>query len=210
MKKNTLVFLFFLVKNLCFAQNFVVEAELMNVFYAGIDNPFHLAVENVPSEDLEVKTLEGTIRKVKPDSNAFIINTKKKGKIILDIYQKGEKIEEKVYRVKRIPDPYPFIIPARRSQIGSGNFKSATGLRAYFENFDFDAKCPIVSFDFTYLAHRANPIRLVNIGGDFSPEILGYVKKSKPRDTFYFDDIKCKCDGEDINRNIGSMVFVIQ
>jgi hypothetical protein len=98
----------------------------------------------------------------------------------------------------------------KSKQMGNGEFKAQTFVDAVLENFDFEARCEIVGFEFTYLPKRQDPIVRTNGGKRFSGDVSEQVNKARPGDTFFFDDIKCKCPGDPAARNIGGLAFKIK
>ena len=78
------------------------------------------------------------------------------------------------------------------------------------QNFDFDAKCDVVGFEMTYLPKRQDPITAQNGGARWSGQVGDMVQNAKPGDSYFFDDIKCKCPGDVAARNIGGLAFKIK
>jgi hypothetical protein len=64
-----------------------------------------------------------------------------------------KKIGEKPFRVKRIPDPVPKFAGKRPndSSVNANAMKIATGVRAEMENFDFDVKVSVKSFNMVFI-----------------------------------------------------------
>ena len=94
--------------------------------------------------------------------------------------------------------------------MGNGEFKAQGGISAVLENFDFDAKCDMVGFEFTYYPKRQDPIVVSNSGARWGGQAADMVNKAKPGDAYFFDDIKCKCPGDIAARNIGSIAIKIR
>ena len=94
--------------------------------------------------------------------------------------------------------------------MGNGELNAQGSISAVLENFDFDARCDVVGFEVTYLAKRQDPFTMFNSGGRFNNEVSDFVKKAKPGDVYFFDEIKCRCPGDATARNLGSLVFRIR
>jgi len=115
------------------------------------------------------------------------------------------------YRVKRIPDPVPLLgAQPQKGNIANGTFKAQGGVAAILQNFDFEAKCDVVGFEMTYLPKRQDPITKTNSGARWSGDVGDLIQRAKPGDAYFFDDVKCKCPGDAVARNIGGLAFKIK
>lgn len=190
-----------------------VSASKMNVFYIGVDNPVEVSAAGVPSNQIKVSMSGAGGGSIKPDgSGAYVVNVKKptkKGEFAnIDVSAPGLS-DSKQFRVKRIPDPVPKLSKSRGGAMGSGEFKIQPGVFPVLENFDFDAKCDIVGFRLVRVPKRQDPQVSDNRGGRYTGESQGLVKKAKPTDKYFFENIKCRCPGDPAPRDIGTMVFNI-
>ena len=116
----------------------------------------------------------------------------------------------KVFRVKRFPTPVPKLNTKSGGVISPGELKSVQGVLPVLENFDFEAKCNIVGFRMVRVAPRSDAEPVPNQGGRFKGPAAGILKKAKPGDRYFFEDIKCKCPGDKGPRDIGSMSFLVR
>jgi gliding motility-associated protein GldM len=134
----------------------VVSPTKMNVFYRGLDNPVEISVPGVAQEDLDVsitgghslrKTDEGWVVKPGQGSEAKIA--------VSATMPDGSKqrIGEKEFRVKRIPDPVPVFAGKRPSDntVGQNDAKIAAGIRAEMENFDFEVEVRVTEFTMVFI-----------------------------------------------------------
>ena len=186
-----------------------VQLDKMNVFYIGVENPISVSAAGVSSNDLKVSA-SGVAVASKGGGHYVVTATTPSNDASVTVSAPGVSQTFK-YRVKRIPDPTPMLGAKHRSkQMGNGEFKAQGFVDAVLENFDFEARCEIVGFEFTYLPKRQDPIVRTNGGKRFSGDVSEQVNKAKPGDTFFFDDIKCKCPGDPAARNIGGLAFKIK
>jgi hypothetical protein len=121
-----------------------------------------------------------------------------------------QRIGEKDFRVKRIPDPVARLSKKAGGTMGNGEFKAQGGVGAFLDNFDFDAKCSIQGYNLVYVAKRQDPVEAVNRGGRYTDKSKRLVMKAKPGDIYYFDNVKARCPGDKVGRPINSMVFKIK
>lgn len=186
-----------------------VQLDKMNVFYIGVENPISVSAAGVSSNDLKV-TASGVNVANKGGGHFIVTATTPNNDASITVAAPGVSQTFK-YRVKRIPDPVPMLGAKHKSkQMGNGEFKAQSFVDAVLESFDFDARCEVVGFEFTYLPKRQDPISRTNGGKRFSGDVSELVGKAKPGDTYFFDDIKCKCPGDAAARNIGGLAFKIK
>lgn len=185
-----------------------VSLDKMNVFYIGVENPVSVSAAGVSSNDVRV-TASG-VSVASKGGGHYIVTATTPGEASLTVSGGGASSTFK-YRVKRIPDPVPMLGAKHRSKsMGNGEFKAQGGIAAILENFDFEAKCDIVGFETTYLPKRQDPISKTNGGARWNSEVGAMIEKAKPGDSYFFDDIKCKCPGDIAARNIGGLAFKIR
>jgi len=184
-----------------------VSLDKMNVFYIGVDNPISVSAAGVSSNEVRVSASGVTANA--QGGGKFMVRATTPGEAKLTVSGGGAS-QTFNYRVKRIPDPAPRLGKYKGGQLGNGEFKAQGGISAVLENFDFDAKCDMVGFEFTYYPKRQDPIVVSNSGARWGGQAADMVNKAKPGDAYFFDDIKCKCPGDIAARNIGSIAIKIR
>lgn len=186
-----------------------VQLDKMNVFYIGVENPISVSAAGVSSNDLKVS---GNLVNLSNKGGGHYIVTANTPTNDASITVSAPGVSQTFkYRVKRIPDPVPMLGAKHKSkQMGNGEFKAQSFVDGVLESFDFDARCEVVGYEFTYLPKRQDPIGRQNGGKRFNSEVAELVNKAKPGDTYFFDDIKCKCPGDAAARNIGGLAFKIK
>ncbi len=185
-----------------------VSADKMNVFYIGVDNPITVAAAGVASGDVRV-SITGSARKKSGNNTNLIVEGTSQGDAKVVVTANGQNLGSFDFRVKRIPDPVPMVGTSDGGTIRSNEFKAQAGLYALLKNFDFEAKCNIVGYELVYVPQRADAVRSVNGGGNFTTQSRALVSRAKPGDSYFMQNIKAKCPGDDVSRPIGSMVFSI-
>ena len=135
----------------------VVSPTKMNVFYRGLPNPVEISVPGVDSEKLSVSCSGGHSLK-KEGRDGWVMRPGKSKEAIISVTAEmpdgsRKKIGEKPFRVKRIPDPVPKFAGKRPndSSVNANDMKIAGGVRAEMENFDFDVKVSVKSFNMVFI-----------------------------------------------------------
>ena len=121
----------------------------------------------------------------------------------------GGKASDFPMRVKRIPDPVPTLGgKLRGGNAQPGTLKAQTGIVPLLDNFDFEARFNVESYDMVF-ASKGEIYRASAAGPLFSPQMLTFLGRAKPKDVIYLEEIKVR--GPDgTPRKIGQIVFTVQ
>ncbi len=186
----------------------------MNVFYIGVDNPVEISAAGVNSNTMQASMSgagDGSIRKA--SDGTFIVEvktpTRKDEFAKVNVSADGLNVS-KNFRVKRIPDPIPKLSKSKGGVMSSGEFRQQVGIYPVLENFDFEAECSIEEFRLVRVPKRDDVQLSINRGGRYTSESKSLIAKARATDTYYFEDIKCKCPGDSRLRDLGLMVFKIR
>jgi gliding motility-associated protein GldM len=188
-----------------------VSLDKMNVFYIGVTNPVSVSAAGVSSNDVVVTGTGAGINLSKKGGGKYDVTVTTPGEAVLTVSGGGAK-QSFTYRVKRIPDPIPLLGAKHKSKtMGNGEFKAQSGIAAVLENFDFEARCEIVGFEATYLKKRQDPSPPIQNGGArFNDRVQGMVGQAGPGDAYFFDNIRAKCPGDAVGRDLGGLSFKIK
>jgi len=155
--------------------NVVISPTKMNVFYEGVDNPVEISAPGIPSENLKVAINNARIAKQQGD---YVVrpNPGSAGKdavisVSADLDGKTQRLGNKVFRVKRVPDPVAKVNNQRGGAIPKALLVAQMGIAADMENFEFDLKFKITKFS-------------------VSTTIGGYVRNFDSSSTFFTDEQK--------------------
>jgi GldM C-terminal domain/GldM N-terminal domain len=182
-----------------------VAATKMNVFYIGIDNPVSVSAPGVSLKDISVSAPGLNFIPIGKDGE-YKVNPKTAGKIKVSVNKKGgATLGGMEFRVKSLPTPVAKILGKNGGSVQVGLLKAVDKVDAVMENFDFELKVTIASFDLT-----------MNIKGDLKTEtsksnmltaamksmLNGVAKGTK----VYFENCKVTMpNGE--KRSLGTLAF---
>lgn len=175
----------------------IVNADKMNVFYNGIDNPVSVSVPGVPADKIKVSLSgAGTITSSgAPGKYIVRVRSGTETNVEVDYTDNNGKLVELAgyrFRIKRAPDPVCYV--GNIKAIGSmtrAEFQTCSGVFARMENFDFDLRYTVASFelstysDSAYVTHKAN-------GPAFTAEMKSQMHKGKTGDRFYIERVTVK------------------
>ncbi len=134
-----------------------VSLDKMNVFYIGVDNPVTIAAAGVAPSDILPSMSGGTLSKGSgPGQYTVRVSGGSEASIAI-----GAKVNEKStpmgsfkFRIKRVPDPVAYFSGKKGDdKLTKGELLAAPGVIAKLENFDFDLKFDVISFDISMAAN---------------------------------------------------------
>jgi len=166
-----------------------VMLDKMNVFYIGLDNP------------VTISSGTGADRtKVSADGGGIQINETAPGKYNVRVTTVGQSaitiIADKKtttynFRVKRVPDPIATIGGKITSgKVKKGELAVQQGIVAVLQNFDFEAKFTVQSFDYIFIPKGEDLSSGTATGPAFPGRLVDQIKNCKPKDVFQFEIIK--------------------
>lgn len=178
-----------------------IAPTLMNVLYAGIDNPINIAVPGVASEHLQVSMSNGTLTR---KGNLWVARPAKVGtEAVISVSAKGtngvvSRIAEQKLRVRALPDPLPFIEyqdangATKRFKGGSLSKKdllSAKGIQAAIDDDILEVSYSVVRFQLTFFDQMGNAIPEVSNGDRFSERQINSIRSLSRGKRFYISEV---------------------
>lgn len=178
-----------------------VSATNMNVLYAGIDNPISIAVPGIPMSKINASMTNGSLtrsgdkwiaRPGKVGSDAEIVVT-------AQLESANQRISATKFRVRRLPDPTPFI-PFNGASgqerykgdtpISKASLMSASGLGAAIDDGILDTPFKVISFETVSFDSMNNAIPEVSDGPNFSSRQRESFRRLSRGKRFYISRIK--------------------
>jgi gliding motility-associated protein GldM len=191
-----------------------LQLDKMNVFYIGVPNPITVTAAGYSLEDVSISIPGATLTstgKGKYDvtvTTAGTVNAAINAKTAQGVKQVGGM----PVRVKRIPDPVAKVANKMGGGIPANIFRAQLGIAAILENFDFDAKFTVTSFDFAYQKRRQDYQMAGSTTGAYfakNPEIDKYMKIATPGDRVWIENIRA-VGPDKTQRMLNSISFLLQ
>ena len=171
----------------------VVSPTAMNVFYRGLDNPVEVSVPGVPTDKLQVSISNASKSggngafQVKPGKGQDCIVS-----VSAEINGKNTSFGKKEFRVKNVPDPKPYFGGKTGSDvINKRELLAAAGVIAKMENFQFDLRFNIISYQVSATI-RGNVAEKECRGPQLSSDAKKIINELKPGQKVYIEKIKAK------------------
>ncbi|MBR1882042.1 MAG: gliding motility protein GldM [Muribaculaceae bacterium] len=197
-----------------------VSATMMNVFYAGINNPVSIAVPGVPESSISATMTNGSLTR---SGDGWIAKPTQVGavcEITVTAEMDGQRMNVGTtkFRVRKLPDPTPFITyndakgnPARYKggrPFPKASILAATGLDAAIDDDMLNIDYKVVSFETVFFDQMGNAIPEISAGAHFSERQKNAIRRLQHGKRFYIT--KVKATGPDgITRDISPMEVIL-
>jgi len=187
----------------------VVSPTKMNVFYIGVDNPVEISVPGVPADKIKPSMAGGTLSGGK---GKYTVKVSKGPEVTInvsaDLNGKNTSMGTFKFRVKPVPDPVAYFAGKKATDvINKSQLLAAQGVIANMENFDFDLKFQVISFDLSMTINGAE-VTVKSAGNALSAEQKTYLSKAKTGGKVYIENVKVKGPDGSI-RTIGGISLKI-
>ena len=157
-----------------------VSADMMNVLYAGYDNPMSISVPGVPLSDISATMTSGMLTKTAP--GRFTAKPDKPGQTArISVYssQWGTRqlMAEYDFRIRKLPEPAPFIDITsekgttdrfRGGGIQKNSLTAADGIGAAIDDGILDVPFKVLSFETVFFDRSGNAVPMASEGSRFS------------------------------------------
>lgn len=182
-----------------------ISPTMMNVLYAGIDNPISISAPGIPMSALSASITNGSLTR---NGDTWVARSSSVGQeavISVSANMEGRTVNlgAMTFRVRKLPDPLAFI-PIRD---GSGNvvhysgsprriskaaLMSASGIGAALDDGILNITYQVVSFSTVVFDSMGNAIPENSAGASFSARQIEQFKRMKAGKTFFISNIKAK------------------
>lgn len=194
-----------------------ISPTMMNVLYAGINNPISISVPGIPMNAITATMTNGTLTR---NGDTWVAHPGKVGteaviSVSAQLDGRTQNVGSMTFRVRKLPDPTVYL-PVKGADGNTVHYKgspkriskamlmSAEGLGAAIDDDILNVSYSVVSFKTVVFDQMGNAIPEVSDGSRFSGRQREQFKRLKPGRTFFISDVKAK--GPDgITRDISPM-----
>lgn len=174
-----------------------MQLDKMNVFYIGVPNPITVTAAGYSLEDVSISIPNATVTPGAAKGQ-YVVTVSQGPEVTATINAKTARGMASVggmkVRVKRIPDPIAKVANKTGGGLPANAFRAQQGVAAVLENFDFDAKFEVTSFEFSYLQRRKDYQGPFAVKGAYfrgAAEVIKYVQSmAAPGDRVYIENIR--------------------
>nr|6EY5_A Chain A, T9SS component cytoplasmic membrane protein PorM [Porphyromonas gingivalis]6EY5_B Chain B, T9SS component cytoplasmic membrane protein PorM [Porphyromonas gingivalis] len=196
-----------------------VAPTMMNVLYAGIDNPINIAVPGVAQQNVSATINNGTLTR---RGNLWIARPTKVGSeaIISVTAQSGGRtiqMAKTTLRVRALPDPLPYIEYKdvqgntkrfKGGRLGKREILAAGGIKAALDDDLLEVNYTVVKFQLVFYDSMGNSIPEVSDGASFSERQKRQIQNLGKGKRFYVTEVIAR--GPDgIERKIPAIEVIV-
>ena len=194
-----------------------ISPTMMNVLYAGINNPISISVPGIPMNAVNATMTNGTLTR---NGDTWIAHPGKVGteaviSVSAQLEGRTQQVGSMTFRVRKLPDPTVYL-PVKGADGNTVHYKGsprriskamlmgAEGLGAAIDDDILNVTYSVVSFTTAFVYQMGNFIPEVSDGSRFSARQREQFKRLKPGKSFFITNVKAK--GPDgITRDISPM-----
>lgn len=197
-----------------------VSATMMNVLYAGINNPISIAVPGVPANSISASMSNGSL--VRSGTGWIAHPTKVGAEAVITVTAEmdGQRmtVGSTTFRVRKLPDPMPYIAyndakgnPVRYK--GGRPFSKtlllqAKGLSAAIDDDMLNIAYRVLSFETVFFDSMGNAIPEMSSGDNFSERQRTAMRRLQRGKRFYISHVKA-IGPDGIQRDLAPMEVIV-
>ncbi len=179
-----------------------VSATMMNVLYAGIDNPVSISVPGIPTGSVAATMTNGSLSR---RGDAWIARPGKIGQeavvtVTAEIDGRRTSVARQAFRVRRLPDPTAYITCVDRQgnaqhykggrPVAKAALLGADGLEAAIDDGLVDTKFTVQGFQTIFFDSMGNAMPENSAGAKFSDRQRKQIQRLSRGKRFYITSIK--------------------
>ena len=178
-----------------------VSADLMNMLYAGYDNPLSVSVPGVPLNKVQATMTNGTLRQTAP--GRYIARPAQIGQdatVTVTSTNTGrpQQMGQYTFRVRKLPDPTPYISmkdehgnPTRYKGGGlpKAQLIAAQQIGAAIDDGILDIAFRVQSFETVFFDNMGNAVPMASEGAQFSARQRDTFRKLSRNRRFYISRV---------------------
>ena len=193
-----------------------VSPNKMNVFYIGPQNPVTVSVSGFGSKHTR-PSLSGVNGTIKPDprkSGDYLVTVNSRGICSIAVQAeispgKWKTMGTKEFRVKKTPPPVAeFMGISSDGKLSPGRIRVGRGLRAEQEDFIFNMKYRVTSFDLSIEISPGVYQTLPSSSGALTQKMMDYLKTVRRGQRIFFENVKAKSENTEEESIPGVIITV--
>mgnify|MGYP004511037929 FL=1 len=199
------------------APSATVSADLMNVLYAGYDNPISVSIPGVPLNAVQASMSGGSFRSI--GMGKYIARPSAVGSdVTINVASndngKSRQMGKFTFHVRKLPDPAAYITVGTDRFRGGGLAKAslmgANGIKAAIDDGILDIQFKVVSFETVFFDNMGNAVPMASAGASFSERQRDTFRKLSRGKRFYISRITA-VGPDGITRKLnGSMEVIVK
>jgi len=197
-----------------------VSATMMNVLYAGIDNPMSISVPGIANNAVTASMTNGTLSR---SGDKWVARPTKVGEdaiitVTANMDGRQQTVASMSFRVRKLPDPTPFITYTDNKgnkerykgsrPIAKTLLLQAEGLEAAIDDELLNIAFKVLSFETVFFDSMGNAIPEVSEGAKFSQRQKDQFRRLSRGKRFYISRVKA-IGPDGIQRDLSPMEVIV-
>ena len=194
-----------------------VAADLMNVLYAGFQNPMSVSVPGVPANAVSVSMSGGSL--VSKGAGHYVATPAAVGKDVVFTVSANDKgktrqMAQVTFKVRKLPDPTPYVVVGsdrfKGGNMAKGSLVAMDVLHAAIDDGLLDIPFKVLSFETVFFDDMGNSIPIASEGASFSGRQKETFRRLSRNKRFYVRGVKA-IGPDGIQRTLpGAMEFIVK
>ena len=194
-----------------------VAADLMNVLYAGFQNPMSVSVPGVPANAVSVSMSGGSL--VSKGAGHYVATPAAVGKDVVFTVSANDKgktrqMAQVTFKVRKLPDPTPYVVVGsdrfKGGNMAKGSLVAMVVLHAAIDDGLLDIPFKVLSFETVFFDDMGNSIPIASEGASFSGRQKETFRRLSRNKRFYVRGVKA-IGPDGIQRTLpGAMEFIVK
>ncbi len=198
-----------------------VSASLMNVLYAGYDNPLSISVPGVPLTQVQATMSGGTLRSVAP--GRYIARPATPGsEVSVTVTSthggRAQQMGRYAFRVRRLPDPAPYITVTaddgttrfHGGALAKARLVAADGIGAAIDDGILDVPFRVQQFETVFFDNMGNAVPMVSQGARFSARQKDVIRHLQRNRRFYVSRVTATGPDGTVRKLSTSMEIIVK
>ena len=174
-----------------------VAADLMNVLYAGFQNPMSVSVPGVPANAVSVSMSGGSL--VSKGAGHYVATPTAVGKDVTFTVSANDKgktrqMAQVTFKVRKLPDPTPYVTVGtdrfKGGPLGKAALMELSTLHAAIDDGLLDIPFKVLSFEIVFFDNMGNAVPLASDGAQFSARQKNSFRQLSRSRRFYIRGVK--------------------
>ena len=178
------------------APSATVSADLMNVLYAGYENPISISIPGVPLSAVSASMSGGAFKAA--GMGKYIARPSTVGQdVTINVASNSNGTSRQVgkftFHVRKLPDPIAYISLGtdrfKGGGLDKGSLMGATGIKAAIDDGLLDIQFKVVSFETVFFDNMGNAVPMTSDGTNFSERQRDTFRKLSRSKRFYISRV---------------------
>ena len=192
-----------------------VAADLMNVLYAGYDNPISVSASGISADKISLSMSGGTL--TSKGNGHFIARPAHVGQDVTFTVTgakdgKSQALGSFSFKVRKLPDPMPFIMIGddmfKGGRLSKGSVLGVKSIGAAIDDGLLNIPFKVLNFKAVFFDRMGNAIPKPSAGANFTEDQRNSIREVRPGNRFYISEVHA-IGPDGIERTLPSVLEII-